>query len=181
MEMSENINLLTATTKLSPGWERAVSSLQRAAILVAGLFLLLSALGTGAYLFGRARYQGTVTTRDNARKQVDSFLSLEGILRSVKERVGVASKIVEGSTLWSTVLTRVDQMVPAPFLASITVDQKGKMTLTIKTAAIEELLPVIRAIVSEVENKHVVSAEMNSFQFHPEGGSTLVVSFVPVF
>lgn len=180
METQDAINLLTPTHTLSPKVEAFAKKLRQASYVSGGLFVIF---GIAAFLFAliiRSRNETISARRDSLTRDISSYTPLEGLLVSTKERAVVVGKLLGASADWGKVFSNVESVSASPPLASLSLDPKKKMTMTIKAATVEELFPILAATVSQVEAKNMLSVQIVSLQLDGENGTTLVLSFVPV-
>lgn len=179
--MSEtSINLISPQSKKGGALAPIEGQLQRASFISLGVFIAVTIAVSLLYFFVSQQNRVLQSRRDRVREQVASFVSTEGLLLAVKSRAGIGGKILAAQTDWSGVLARVSQFAPPGTLGSISVDEKRRVVLTIKTSSIEANLPILAAVLAAVTEKRFLAPQIVSFQLGAGGATDLVISFLPV-
>lgn len=179
MEPVSSINLLTPKQKLPTQFGALAGSLRRSSFIGLGAFLVSGVLVASLYIFLRQQASDNIARRDSLRSQIAANAQAEGLLFSLKQRVGIVRKLISGQTDWASIVGRVREIVPESVLTSLAVDEKHHVVLTMKTPAVEDTFPILTSIVGDVTSKRIVSPQIVSFQLDQSGLATLVVAFYP--
>ncbi|MBI3386089.1 hypothetical protein HY031_03340 [Candidatus Gottesmanbacteria bacterium] len=174
-----SINLIspqkTETHPLGP----IVGQLRTVSLVGLGMFIVSAVLVSVLYIIFHQQNVQLQAQRDRLRDQISANASTEGLLAALKSRVNIAGKLLTNQINWLDVLRRITQFAPAGNLGSISVDEKHRVVMTIKTGAIEDNLPILAAMVSSVGARQILAPQIVSFQLSSDGTTTLVVSFLP--
>ena len=179
MDSENSINLLSPRSKLSERLSTTFEGLHRASLVglvtLVGMGVLVGVL----YLFFNMRYNTLVARRDTLLAQVSSEVEKESALVALHQRAQLTDKLLANQITWGSHLGRISEIVQSPKLSSISVDEKHRLAITVKTNTIEDNFPILSAFVHDVEEKKIISPEIVSFQFEKDGKTNLVVSFFP--
>ncbi len=180
MNTDSAINLISPRAKLPDSVIRVSKSLARISLVSLVVFLVVSLLVGFFYWTLKKRVEVQRVRRDQLAREVTTFTETETFLTAVRDRSRLADKILGSQLPWWQTLERVSLFAPPPMLASISVDEKRRVVLTIQASALEENFPVLTAIVGDVELKRIIAPEVVSFTLDKDGKSRLVISFFPV-
>src|SRR3990167_5601046 len=105
MAITDNINLLTPSAKLSPEATRVTKQLQTVSSIALALFLVVGVVVGSAYLVLRIRHQDLSVRLAQIQQEISAKTVAEGLLVSIKDRVRVADKILATTPAWQTLFS----------------------------------------------------------------------------
>lgn len=180
MNEQTSINLLRPQAKLPTKFSTISESLQKISVTSLIVFLVVGIVVAAMYFIMQMRFSTLVTRRDQMRTKISTFAQSEALLVALQERVRVVDKLLSSQVDWAATVERMNQLAPPGVLASVAVDGKQRVVMTITTDSIEALFPVLSAIISDVDAKRILSPTMVSFQLYQDGVANVIVSFFPV-
>ena len=179
MEENRSINLITQT-KIPGSLSHLIGNLQKTTVTGLTIFVIVSLLVGGVYAVLRLRLTTLTSARDRLRSQITAQAEAEALLVALKQRGIIVGKIIQDQIHWVSTLSRMTEIAPPPALSSIAVDAKRRVVATIQTNTTEEMFPILAEILTDTENKKILSPQVSSFGIDKEGISRLVITFIPV-
>ena len=175
-----SINLISPQRTETSETSRIAESLQRISSISLVVFLFVSVAIGAIYFAMRVRFESSRIRRDQLRREVSALADTEALLVALRDRLKVADKILTTQVNWALAIGRIAEFAPSPTLASVAVDEKHRVVLTIQTSSLEDNFPILTALVADALAKRILSPEIVSFQLDKDGISHLAVSYYPV-
>lgn len=113
--------------------------------------------------------------------QINAQSIKEGILVSLKQRVGVAEKALEAAKPWGKLFPVLGQIAPNGGFDALSVEESGRVTADMSLNTIDDAVSIMSNILLLFEQKTIRTPELVSFSFIEEGTIRMAVSFYPVF
>ena len=181
MATSNTINLIRTKTSNSPQLDTIEVSLRRSGFI--GIILFLSAgLFIGVlYMLFSAEQQNLEAQRQVYDSRITKDQTIEGFFRSIKDRTRIVSSTMNNQRPWAKLLDEVAIFAPPNVLSDISVDNQNKIIVSVNTASLDAFLPVVDAMISEAQAKHLISPQLISFQISKSGSILASFSFTAVF
>lgn len=180
MNTDSAINLISPRAKLPDSVVRVSESLARISLVSLASFFAVSVLVGFSHWALNSTVTALSVRREKLAREVTTFAQTETLLVSLRDRVKLAEKILGSQVPWVETLERVNGFAPSPMLASVSVDEKRRVVLTIRASTLEENFPLLTALVAQVEAKRIIAPEVVSFALDKDGITRLVISFFPV-
>lgn len=178
---SSDINLLKAKTMLTPqllAFEQQLRTISL--ILLIGLLSVGLFFGVG-YVVLRQKYQQVSDQKQTVMAAISRELRKEGLYLSVKDRLALASGILELRRSWSEVLDLVGRVIGPQARTSFTVDQQDAIGLTVTHDTLEETFVFIDRVLSEVTAKTMANPILDSVKYNMDGTVQVQLTFTPIF
>jgi hypothetical protein len=176
-----NINLIRTKTSSSPQLEAIEGSLRKTAyialVAVCSVGLIIGIVFF--ILFQEKTY--LETSKQNLQREVTKNIQKEGMYRSIKDRISTVKQVMGNQKQWSQSLDRIMVFVSPPVLSDFSVDDLGKITISLKAESVDSILTTVNGLVSEAKNKRIVNPQLLSFQIGKTGSITATISFSMVF
>ena len=178
---SSDINLLKAKTMLPPQLVAMEGQLRTASLLLL-LLLFCTGLffGVGHLMMSR-RYAAVSAQKQVVLAAVGNELSKEGLYVSLKERIGIVSRVLEGQRSWLGVLDRIDRVTGTGAKTSFTVNEKDEVSLTVTNDTLEDAFAMVERLRGEVSGKKIANPVLDSIQYQKDGTVRLAITFTPIF
>lgn len=178
---SSDINLLKAKTLLPPqlmaieGQLRTVSVVLLVTLLLTGLFF-----GVG-YVILRRQYTIVLTQKQTLMTAIGGQLRKEGLYMSLKDRIAITGRVIDGQRSWLGVLDLIDRVTASGKRTSFSVTENDPVSLTMTSGTLEDTFRVVERILAEVSNKTIANPILESVQYQKDGTVNLSVTFAPIF
>ncbi|MBI5449697.1 hypothetical protein HY948_05305 [Candidatus Gottesmanbacteria bacterium] len=177
MKEQDTINLLR-TKSDSPELEYWASRLRVAGYIgVAGLLVIGLLLG-GGYLILRRETNSLEDKKSVLITRINQERTKEGLLLSLKQRIGLASKVGETQRSLGTVLDTINRIAETDQLVAITRDEKQQIRIIVKTKSVEEAAGVIANVLRMVAAKRVINPQLVGLDLGSDGSVRVTVAFV---
>ena len=178
---SSDINLLKAKTMLTPQLVAIEGQLRIASLAL--LILLLSAgmfFGVG-YVILRRQYEVVSAKKQSLMAAIGRGLRKEGFYSSLKDRLAIVGRIIEGQRSWLGILDLIDRVTASGARTSFTVNEKDEVSLSIENDTLEETFGVVERILAEVSAKTMANPTLESVQYQKDGMVRVSLTFTPIF
>lgn len=176
-----DINLLKAKTMLTPQMVAMEGQLRTASLGL--LFVLLLAgmfFGVG-YVILRRQQTAVSLQKQSLMTAIGGQLRKEGFYASLKDRLAIVGKILEGQRSWLGVLDLIDRVTASGNRTSFTVNEQDEVSLTITNDTLEETFGVVERILAEVADKTMANPILESVQYQKDGMVRVSLTFTPIF
>lgn len=181
MNTSSDINLLKAKTMLTPQLV-AIEGQLRTASLAVLLGLLLTGMFFGVGYVILYRQHATVSAqKQSLMTAIGSELRKEGLYTSLKDRLAIAGRILEGQRSWLGVLDLIDRVTASGARTSFTVNENDEVSLVITNDTLEETFGVVDRILAEVSARTMANPILESVQYQKSGMVRVSLTFTPIF
>ncbi|MBI3342670.1 hypothetical protein HY032_00755 [Candidatus Gottesmanbacteria bacterium] len=181
MNKSSDINLLKAKTMLTPQLV-AIEGQLRIASLVFLLVLVFTGLFFGVgYVILRKQHDSVLAHKQSLMTAIGRELPKEGLYISVKNRLAIASQILEVQRSWLGSLDLVDRVTASRGKTTFTVNENDEVSLTIVNDTLEDTFLVVKQILTEVASKTMANPVLQSVQYHKDGTVRVSLTFTPIF
>lgn len=181
MSRPSDINLLKAKTVLSPR-VLAIEEQLRVASLVL-LFLVLSAtlfFGVG-YAILQRQHESLSGEKQSLVAAIKGELDKEGLYMSLKDRLTIVGKILEGQRSWLGVLDIIDRVTAVQAKTSFTVSENDEVSLVVTNETLEDTFTMVDRLLSEVSAKTIANPMLDSIQYQMDGTVRVSLTFIPIF
>ncbi|MFZ5845381.1 MAG: hypothetical protein ACOY0S_02830, partial [Patescibacteria group bacterium] len=137
MAQSGNINLLKPET--GPTTLLALSAEKWRLVSYLGLFLVVvvGLVAAGVYFLFKTQKEALEDSRMQAVRRINAQKDKEGFLLTLHERLSLIEKALASQRPWAQALETAGQIALPPKLASISVDDDSRVTLTIEAESLE--------------------------------------------
>lgn len=143
--------------------------------------LFLVGVGIGAtFLYTRRTLEQVERTKQTVTREINAQSIKEGLLLSLFERVGIASRALSAAKPWGKLFTILETVAPTGSLNSVSVDESTRVTSTLDLSTIDEGVYVATNLLSLFEDKLIRSPQMHSFSLREDGKIQMSISFQPV-
>ncbi len=182
MASSQNtINLIRTKTSSSPQLEAIEASLKKTGYVGLIGFLSVSFVLVVVYLFFFQEKNRLQTIHESLTNQLIANSQKEAMYVSIKDRTNIVSKALTSQRPWTQLLDQITSFVQPPTLSDISVDDQGKITMSIKADSVDSMLQVINGIIAETQNNEIVNPQLVSFQLGKNDSIQSTISFFGVF
>lgn len=180
VKLSE-INLLKAKTMLTPQLFAIEAQLRIASLVV--LFVLLCTgmfFGVG-YVIVRRQYTAVSAQKQTLMAAIARELRKEGFYTSLKDRLSIAGRILEGQRSWLGSLDLVDRVTASRGKTTFSVSDNNEVNLAIINDTLEDTFFVVEQILTEVTAKTLANPVLESVQYQKDGTVHVSLTFTPIF
>ena len=177
MKEQSTINLLH-TRSASPEVALWANRLRMAGYIAIGGLLMLGLLLGGAYVFLRRETEALAQRKTALVSQISQERAKEGLLLSLKQRVGVAAKIQETQRSLGAVLDTINRIADANQLLGVTSDEKQQIRIIVKTGSVEEAAGVIANVLRMATAKRVINPQLIGLDVSSDGSVRITIAFV---
>lgn len=177
MKEQNTINLLR-TKSTSPELLYWANRLRVAGIVSVGALLISGLVLGGVYLFLRKDTERLEQNKSELISRVSQERVKEGLLLSLKQRIGVAAKIQETEHSLGVVLDTVNRIADAKELIAVTSDEKQQIRIIVKTGSVEEAARVIANVLRMVQAKLVINPQLVGLDLGSDGSVRITIAFV---
>ena len=177
MKEQNTINLLR-TTSASPELALWANRLRVASYIAVGGLLTLGLLLGGVYAFLRRETDALEQNKAQLVSRISRERAKEGLLLSLKQRIGVAAKIGETQRSLGAVLDTINRIADANQLLGVTSDEKQQIRIIVKTGSVEEAAGVIANVLRMELAKRVINPQLVGLDLGSDGSVRITVAFV---
>lgn len=178
---SSDINLLKAKTMLTPQLVAIEGQLRTASlVLLIALFSTGIFFGVG-YVILRRQYTTVSVQKQSLMTAIAGQLRKEGFYISLKDRLVIIGRILEGQRSWLGVLDLIDRVIGTGARTSFTVNERDEVSLSITNNTLEETFGVVERILIEVASKTIANPILESVQYQKGGVVQVSLTFTPIF
>lgn len=175
------INLLKAKTLLTPQLVAMEGQLR-----TASLFLLILLLGTGmffgvGYMILRRQLDTISVQKQTLMAAIGRDLPKEGFYATLKDRLVIVGRILEGQRMWLGVLDLIDRVTASGARTSFAVNENDEVSLVITNDTLEDTFGVVDRILAEVAAKAIANPMLDSVQYQKDGTVRVSLTFTPIF
>ncbi|MEK7119082.1 MAG: hypothetical protein AAB457_03420 [Patescibacteria group bacterium] len=164
---SESPEVLVWTNRL-----RMAGTIGMGGLLVVGLVL------GGVYAFLRRETETLVQNKAELTSQISQERVKEGLLLSLKQRIGVAAKIGETQRSLGVILDTINRIADPNELLAVTSDEKQQIRIIVKTGSVEEAAGVIANVFRMVLAKRVINPQLVGLDLGSDGSVRMTIAFV---
>ncbi len=157
------------------GQLRTVSVVLLVTLLLTGLFF-----GVG-YVILRRQYTIVLTQKQTLMTAIGGQLRKEGLYMSLKDRIAITGRVIDGQRSWLGVLDLIDRVTASGKRTSFSVTENDPVSLTMTSGTLEDTFRVVERILAEVSNKTIANPILESVQYQKDGTVNLSVTFAPIF
>lgn len=181
MAKTSDINLLKAKTMLTPQLVAIEGQLRTTSLLLL-LILLFTAMFFGVgYAILRRQHDMVSAQKQSLAGAVSRELRKEGLYTSLKDRLAIATNILEGQRSWLGVLDLIDRVTGVPSRTSFTVNENDEVSLVITNETLEDTFALVERMLAEVAVKTVANPILESVQYQKDGTVGVSLTFTPIF
>lgn len=181
MAKASEINLIKTKTMISPQLMAMEEQVRSASVLMlVGIFSASLFFGVGYVMIAR-RYAALSLQKQALMSAVEEDRSTEGLYVSLRERIGIISRVLEKQRSWSEVLDLIDRVTGSGAMTSFTVDEKNEVHLSLTSQTLEDALGMVDRLRSEVVRRKIANPILESVQYRKDGTVRLAVTFAPIF
>lgn len=179
MATTDNINLIQTKTNVNPQVKAISDIIQKASYWAVGTLIIAGLLVGGIYAY--LTFQGTSlrTQKDELVSQVTQDAKKEGLLLSIRQRIGVIDKVTANQKHIDKLFSVIDTVVPLGSLKSLTLDDSDKATFVAGVGSISDAVSMVDALLKQGENGTVSKTQLESFALSDISGFEISLSFVP--
>lgn len=181
MAVRKNINLLKVRQQLSPQFVAYETHLRRAAIGFFSISLVLGILSGAGYFVSKFQVDNYVNTKNQLLADIASQQQKEALLVSVRQRIGLVSKIFPTQLPWDEAISTVLSVAQPPELTTLTVDDKQRIQMVIKLNSVDEAVGAVAKIMQLTSEKKIRSPQLTSLILNKDASVELSVAVLPVF
>lgn len=153
---------------------RAISWWALVALLVTGVII-----GT-SYVMVSQRVRSLEDEQSKLSQQISAASVKEGILLSLKQRLGVASKALAAARPWGKLFPLLDTIAPSSSFSTVSIDDLGRVNAVLELSTMEEAVAVVTNTLGLADQKLLRSAQLLSFSLRENGTVQLGLSFLPI-
>jgi len=144
--------------------------------------LFIAGLATGAaFFYLRAQTEALEAQKLRVVREINTQSRKEGLLLSLKDRIGIANKALDAAKPWGKVFTVLGDIAYEDAFNSVSVDETGRVSTALELASVDETVDVITNIIALAGERALRTPQMISFALRDDGRVQLTVSFFPVF
>lgn len=181
MNKSSDINLLKAKTVLTPQLV-AIEGQLRTASLAVLLVLLLTGMFFGVgHVILRRQYNTVSAQKQSLMTAIGRELQKEGFYTSLKDRLTIVGRILEGQRSWLGVLDLIDRVTASGTRTSFTVNENDEVSLGVTNDTLEDTFGVVDRMLAEVAAKTMANPILESVQYQKDGTVRVSLTFTPIF
>ncbi|MDP1722700.1 MAG: hypothetical protein Q8L37_05820 [Candidatus Gottesmanbacteria bacterium] len=181
MAKSSDINLLKAKTMLTPQWV-AIDGQLRTISIVLLIVLVLSGLFFGiGYAILRSQFAAMSAQKQTLMTAIGGQLRKEGLFASLKDRIAITGRILEGQRSWLGVLDLIDRITASGTRTSFSVGENDEVNLSITNKTLEDTFRVVERVLTEVARKTIANPILESVQYQKDGVVKVSLIFTPIF
>lgn len=175
------INLIKRDVSSMGQWSKLEDGLRVASLwFLGGLFA--AGLVTGAaFFYLRAQTEALEEQKIRTVREINTQSGKEGLLLSLKDRIGIASKALDAAKPWGKVFTLLRDIAYEEAFSSVSVDENGRVSTALELASVDETVTVVTNIMALAGERALRTPQMISFALRDDGRVALTVSFFPVF
>ncbi len=181
MPKSSAINLLKAKTVLSPQLLAIEEQLRMTSLIVLIVLFLTGVFFGAGYVIIRNQYAKALTQKEAYVQAISRELRKEGLFATLKDRIGIVGRLVEGQHAWLGVLDLINRLTRTGNRTSFAVNENDEVNLTITSSTLEETFGVVERILTEVADKTIANPVLESVQYQKDGSVRMTVLFTPIF
>lgn len=178
---SSDINLLKAKTMLTPQLLAAEQQLRTISLIFLILLLFTGIFFGVGYVILRQKYQQVSEQKQTVMAAISGELRKEGLYLSIKERLALASGILEAQRSWLGVLDLIGRVIGQQSRMSFTVDQQDAVGLNVTNSTLEETFVFMDRVLSEVAAKNMANPILESVKYNMDGSVQVQLTFTPIF
>ena len=145
-----------------------------------GLFVAGLAVGS-TFFYLRAQTEKLEMQKLAVVKEINDQTKKEGLLLSLKDRIGIANKVLDAAKPWGKVFNVLGYIAYEGAFNSISVDDTGRVSTSLELGSIDETVDVITNIMALAGERSLRTPQMISFALRDDGRVQLTVSFFPIF
>lgn len=145
-----------------------------------GLFVAGLTIGA-AFLYLRAQTESLEEQKIGIVRDINTQSGKEGLLLSLKDRIGIAGKALDAAKPWGKVFTVLGDIAYEEAFNSVSVDETGRVSTALELASIDETVDVVTNIMALAGERALRTPQMISFALRDDGRVQLTVSFFPAF
>jgi hypothetical protein len=176
-----NINLIRTKTSSSPQLEAIEASLKKTGYLGLAIICSIGIVAGIVYIFLLQQKTYLEATKENLGKEITKNIQKEGMYISIKDRTRIVKLVMANQKPWTQLLDRVATIVSPPALTDITVDDLGKITISIRAGSVDTILNTANALIEQANQNHIINPQLISFQIGKTGSITATITFFVVF
>ncbi|MBI5621175.1 hypothetical protein HY949_05305 [Candidatus Gottesmanbacteria bacterium] len=181
MPKSSAINLLKAKTGLSPQLLAIEEQLRMTSLVVLVMLFLTGIFFGVGYTIIRGQYTRELAQKETYVQAISRELRKEGLFTTLKDRIGIAGRIIEGQHAWLGVLDLINRLTQSGNRTSFAVNENDEVNLTITSTTLEETFRVVERILTEVAEKTVANPILESVEYQKDGSVRMTILFTPIF
>jgi hypothetical protein len=176
-----NINLIRTKTSSSPQLEAIEGSLKKTGYFGLAIILSIGIVVGIVYIFLLQQKTYLDATKENFGREITKNIQKEGMYISIKDRTRIVKLVMANQKPWTQLLDRVATIVSPPALTDISVDDLGKITISIHVNSVDTILDTVNALITQANQNHIINPQLLSFQIAKTGSITATISFFVVF
>lgn len=145
-----------------------------------GLFVVGLIVG-GAFFYLRTQSERIGVQRTAVAKEINAQSAKEGLLLSLKDRVGIANKALDAAKPWGRIFAILTDIAYEEAFSTVSIDETGRVSTGLELASIDETVDVVTNIMALAGERTLRTPQMLSFALGDDGRVLLTVSFYPIF
>ncbi len=181
MTKSSDINLLKAKTMLTPQLLAMEGQLRTASLLLLVILLAVGIFFGVGYVVLRRGHDRLLTQKQALMTAIGGELAKEGFYTSLKDRLAIAGKILEGQRSWLGVLDLIDRVTATGARTSFTVNEKDEVSVTITNDTLEDTFGLVGRVLAEAAAKTIANPVLDAVQYQKDGTVRVSLTFTPIF
>lgn len=181
MRKSSEINLLKAKTMLPASLVAIEGQLRTTSMTVLVILLMTGLFFSVGYFILRKEVNAAIQKRQDMMTAIGSELRKEGLFAALKDRIGIAGRVLEGQRSWLEVLDLIGRITASGRRTAFSVNEHDQVNVNITSGTLEDTLRVAERILSEVADKTIANPILESVQYQKDGTVKVSVTFTPIF
>lgn len=174
-----DINLLKTKTRVSPELLLFAAKLKKVGWLVLGGSLMIGLGIGGLFVFFTQEKNALFSQKQELLAAIAAKATKESLFVSLSTRVPLADRALTSQRPWGQVFDTISA-IGGPSLSSFAVDDKGLVTVSLKTRSIEDIAGWVSRTIGLVGDKRLRNPQLMSLALDQEGTFTALIAFIPL-
>ncbi len=173
-----DINLIAAKTDVTPSLLVLSAHLQKIGLAATVLSLLLGLFfGVGLTIL-RVRIKSLNGEKINLLTRIQNNSRKEGLITIIKKQSSVAQKVMATVKPWGDVIAQIASIMPLHIFTSVSVNDKGELSLIISAPTIGDALDVVERINALVKDKSIKNPMLQSLEMGVDGNVRMSLTYI---
>lgn len=148
--------------------------------LLGGLFVGGLLIGA-ALLVLRGRVRSLEAEKIALMRDINAQKTKEGLLLSLKDRVGIAAKALDAAKPWGKLFPLLNTIAPNGGFVSLSIEESGRVNAEMEAFSIDDAVVYVANLMRLFEDRKIRSPQLLSFALLETGRIQMSVSFYPTF
>lgn len=148
--------------------------------LLSGLFLGGLIIGV-TFLVLSGRIRSLEMEKVTLARDINAQTTKEGLLLSLKDRVGVAAKALDAAKPWGKLFPILNEIAPNGGFLSLTIEESGRVSADMEAFSVDDAVLYVANLMLLFEDRKIRSPQLLSFALLETGRIHMSVSFYPTF